>query len=135
MGGLIAREAKAMVPSACVWLDGRVQRGQPLSQRALNGAVRSRDPFQLVVGGWLIRRLSPDANPIEIADLPKRRDEQVLLDAMGAEAANVHLGSPQQRTSILADLQRRKSHWLRAAAKTMADVARDDWKAFRRRRR
>ena len=47
-GGLIAREAKAMVPSACVWLDGRIRRGQSLYQRAIEGAVRSPAPFQFI---------------------------------------------------------------------------------------
>jgi hypothetical protein len=130
-GGLIAREAKAMVPSACVWLGRRIRRGQSLYQRAIEGAVRSHDPFQFIAGTWLIRRLSPDANPIEIADLPKKRDEETLLYAMGTEAANVHLGSPRQVKGVLADLQRRNAKWLRTAAKGMTDATRQEWKAFR----
>jgi hypothetical protein len=131
-GGLLAREAKAMVPSACVWIDRQVRHGQPLYQRAIDGAVRSRDPFQVIAGTWLIRRLSPDANPIEIAELPKKRDEETLLYAMGTEAANVHLGSGRQIRAVLADLQRRRANWLRQAAKAMADVTRHEWKVFRR---
>jgi hypothetical protein len=131
-GGLIAREAKAMVPSACVWLNRRVRHGQSLYQRAMDGAVRSRDPFQSIVGAWLVRRLSPDANPIEIADLPRKRDEETLLHAMGTEAANVHLGSARQVGRIRADLQRRKANWLRVAAKAMADATRHEWKTFRK---
>jgi hypothetical protein len=94
-------------------------------------AVRSRDPFQTIRGQWLIRRLSPDSNPIEIADLPKIRDEHTLLHAMGSEAANVHLGSDRRINSILADLRRRKSTWLRAASKDMAKTVAREWKAFR----
>jgi hypothetical protein len=131
-GGLIAREAKAMVPSACVWLNQRVRRGQPLYKRAIDGAVRSRDPFQVIAGTWLIRRLSPDANPIEIADLPRKRDEQTLLHAMGTEAANVHLGSARHIDRIKADLQRRRANWLRVAAKAMAEATRHEWKAYRK---
>ena len=131
-GGLIAREAKAMVPSACVWLSRRVQRGQSLYERVIDGAVRSRDPFQFIVGNWLIRRLSPDANPIEIADLPKKRDEETLLHAMGGEAANVHLGSGRQIDRVKADLQQRKANWLRAAAKDMAEATRHEWKIYRK---
>lgn len=41
---------------------------------------------------WLIRRLSPESNPIEISDLHKERNEEQLLYAMGSEAANVHVG-------------------------------------------
>jgi hypothetical protein len=131
-GGLIAREAKAMVPSACLWLRGRSRRGQPLYQRALEGAVRSPDPVQSIQGTWLVRRLSPDANPIEIASLPKERDEETLLRAMGAEAANVHLGSRRQIPSVRADLRRRKANWLRDAARAMAEATRHDWKRFRK---
>jgi hypothetical protein len=134
-GGLIAREAKAMVPSACVWLDGRIRRGQSLYQRAIEGAIRSHDPFQSIAGTWLIRRLSPDANPIEIAELPKKRDEETLLQAMGTEAANVHLGTPRQVNRVLADLQGRNANWLRTAANAMTDATRHEWKTFRGARR
>jgi hypothetical protein len=131
-GGLIAREAKAMVPSACVWLLGREGRGQSLYQRALDGAVRSPDPFQSIRGTWLVRRLSPDANPIAIADLPKKRDEATLLRAMGTEAANVHVGTARHINAVQADLQRRKANWLRVAASAMADATRHEWKRYRK---
>jgi hypothetical protein len=130
-GGLVAREAKAMVPSAHAWLEGRVSHRQSCYQRTMAGAVRSRDPFQTIRGGWLIRRLSPDSNPIEIADLPEERDEDTLLHAMGAEAANVHLGGDRRVKGILADFGRRKSTWLRSAAKDMAKAMEREWKVFR----
>ena len=72
-----------MLPSACVWLDGRIRNRQSYYQKAIQFAVRSHDPFQKVVGAWLIRRLSPESNPIEIADLPEERDKGTLLYAMG----------------------------------------------------
>jgi hypothetical protein len=50
---------------------------------------------------------------------------------MGSETANVHLGSGRRVNSILADLGRRKSTWLRAAAKKMAKAMEREWKAFR----
>jgi hypothetical protein len=131
-GGCIAREAKATVPSACAWLSGNVGRGQSNYQRAIRSAVRSRDPYQTIVGGWLIRRLSPDSNPIEIDDLPKQRDEELLLHAMGSEAANVHLGTRGQTNKILKDLRRRKSNWLRSAAKDMAKTMERECKEFRK---
>jgi hypothetical protein len=130
-GGYVAREAKAMVPSASVWLRSQVSHCQSYYERAIKSAVRSHDPYQRIVGSWLIRRLSPDANPIEISDIPKQRDEEVLLQAMGAEAANVHLGSNGQAKTILADLHRRKSKWLRSAAKDMAKAMEEDWKEYR----
>jgi hypothetical protein len=131
-GAFIAREAKATIPSSCVWLSGTVDHCQTYYETAIKNAVRSHDPYQKMVGSWLIRRLSPDANPIEIEDLPKQRDEMTLLHAMGAETANVHLGTKRQRKKILSDLQRRKSNWLRNAAKEMAKATERDWKKYRR---
>lgn len=130
-GGHIAREVKAMLPSACVWLDGHIGHRQSHYQKAIQFAVRSHDPFQKIVGTWLIRRLSPESNPIEIADLPEERDEETLLYAMGSEAANVHLGSKRQVANILRDLRRRRSSWLRSAAGDMAKVLEGDWKKYR----
>ncbi len=131
-GAWIAREAKATIPSSCVWLNGTVDHCQTYYETAIKSAVRSHDPYQKMVGGWLIRRLSPDANLIEIEDLPKKRDEMTLLNAMGAEAANVHLGTKRQRRKIVRDLQGRKSGWLRNSAKEMAKATERDWKKYRR---
>ena len=130
-GGHIAREAKAMLPSACVWLDGRIRNRPSYYQKAIQSAVRSHDPFQKIVGTWLLRRLSPESNPIEIADLPEERDEETLLYAMGSEAANVHLGSKRQVANILKDLRRRESNWLRSAARDMAKAMESEWKRYR----
>jgi hypothetical protein len=129
-GGCIAREAKAMLPSSCVWLTGGNRRSQSYYRQAITAAVRSADPFQKIEGAWLIRRLSPDSNPIEIKDLPKKRDEEALLHAMGREAANVHLGSKRVVSKILQDLRRRKADWLRSAAKEMAKATERDWKKY-----
>jgi hypothetical protein len=129
-GGFIAREAKAMLPSSCVWLSGKLGRSPSYYREAITAAVRSRDPFQRIEGIWLIRRLSPDSNPIEIEDLPQKRDEEALLHAMGTEVANVHLGSKRVVNRILQDLRRRKACWLRSAAKEMAKVTERDWKRY-----
>jgi hypothetical protein len=44
----------------------------------------------------------------------------------------VHLGSGRRVKRVLADVGRRKSNWLRAAAKDMAKATEQEWKAFRR---
>jgi hypothetical protein len=130
-GGCIAREAKAMVPSSCAWLNGRSGDRNSYYQQAIARAVRAHDPFQKTVGRWIIRRLSPDSNPVEIGCLSKKRDEEKLLHAMGSEAANVHLGSRPRIKDILKDLDRRKTNWLRSAAKAMANAIEKDWKEYR----
>lgn len=130
-GGYIAREAKLMVPSACAWLNNEVEKGQPWYEKAISSAVRSPDPFQLIDGAWLIRRLSPDSNPIDIQTLPKHSDEEVLLTAMGSETANIHLGTKIQTKKISKDLKMRKRGWLQDAAARMAKVLEKDWKRYR----
>jgi hypothetical protein len=131
-GGFVAREAKSMLPSACTWLRGEIGQSQSHYQEAIRSAVRSPDPFQTIEGEWLIRRLSPDSNPIDIQRLPKHRDEYLLLRAMGSEAANVHLGSKHQTANILNDLHNRKSKWLQEAAIRMARVVEKDWNRYRK---
>jgi hypothetical protein len=130
-GGCIAREAKAMLPSACIWLQGKQGRGQSYYRETIRSAVRSHDPYQEISGPWLIRRLSPDSNPIDIEDLPKQRDEELLLHAMGSEVANVHLGTTRQVRNVLKDISRKKANWLRNAAKQMARAVEKEWKEYK----
>jgi hypothetical protein len=129
-GGYVAREAKRVVPSASLWLEGRISCRQSYYQKAMTSAVRSQDPHQRIWKSWLLRRLSPDSNPIKIDELSAKRDEDTLLHAMGSEAANVHLGQPRQAEAILKDLRKRDSSWLHAAARRMAKTTLRDWKAY-----
>jgi hypothetical protein len=131
-GGCIAREAKLTIPSASAWLNRQVGHGQSWYEEAISSAVRSPDPFQVIDGSWLIRRLSPDSNPIDIQKLPKHSDEEMLLTAMGSEAANVHLGTKNQAGKILKDLKMRKRGWLQDAAASMARVLEKDWRRYRK---
>jgi hypothetical protein len=129
-GGCVAREAKAIVPSACVWRAGQT-RDHNYSERLLKSAIRAHDPFQSVREGWLIRRLSPDSNPIEIFRWPKERDETVLLRSMGREVANIHLANPRRIAAVMDQLKSLPGDWLHASAKTMAKALEKDWKHYR----
>ena len=130
-GSLVAREAKAMLPSACVWATGA--RGTAIAtQRLAQGAIRSPDPFYAVEKGWLLRRIGPHCSRIELAHFPKRADERRILQAMGRETANVHFASADAIPAIKRDLRRRGRKWLRRAAGTMADAVLRDWKAWRK---
>jgi hypothetical protein len=51
---------------------------------------------------------------------------------MGSEAANIHLGSRGQGKRIVKDLRRRKSKWLRAAAKDMVKTIEREWNEYRK---
>jgi len=129
-GGYIAREVKFTIPSASVWNEGRTGRGERYHDRLIESAVRSHDPYQQISKGWLVRRLSPDSNPVDIEDLPSKRDELTLLSAMGREVGNVHLGSKTRVSAVLKDLRSRNSKWLRNAAKSMAKVVVKEWKEY-----
>ncbi len=126
-GGLVAREAKAAVPSALVWTRHGETRSTDAA-RLLKRAIRVPDPFFAVHAGWVVRRLAPDCSRIELSDLPGRRDEQRLLRAMGWETANMHLGT--DRAGIRADLRRRPRRWLADAALRMTDAVGKDWRAW-----
>jgi Uncharacterized protein conserved in bacteria (DUF2252) len=130
-GGEVAREVKALVPSSCVWAAGGSGREQPYYTRAMSHAIRSPDPYQRVIGRWIVRRLSPDSNPIMMASLDGKHDELRLLHAMGIETANIHLGTRRQMNAVLADLSRRPRRWLRRTAKVMARAVERDWKDYR----
>lgn len=132
-GGMIAREAKTLVPSACVW----AQRGQGpteiLYSTMLERSVRCRDPFVRMEGIWLLRRLSPYCSRIELTALPRKRDEDKLLYAMGWETANVHLGDHKRIKDLQRDLATRKGKWLMKAAKAMAQATLRDWQDWSKR--
>jgi uncharacterized protein DUF2252 len=127
-GGKIAREAKALAPSACLWArDSHGSKGI-MYQSMMEQAVRCRDPFVRMEGHWLVRRLSPYCSRIELTSLPRKRNEGKLLYAMGWETANVHLGNHKVIKAVQRDLTKRKAKWLREAAKAMTKATLNDWK-------
>jgi hypothetical protein len=126
--GWIAREAKASAPPASAWAAGADTR--PRIADAVAGAVRSPDPFYRLVGGWIVRRLAPRCSRIELGELVTA-DVRQLLAAMGAEAANVHLGTPDISPAILSDMDRRPEGWLQEAARAMCEFLEKDWQDWR----
>jgi hypothetical protein len=125
----IAREAKALVPSALVFVSGIQE--DPLRRAVLlQSAVRVPDPFLRFQRRWIIRRLAPDCLKVELGQFPTRRQDHMLLRAMGWETANTHLatGKPQR---LLKDFDRRPKRWLEKAVSAMAGAVRKDWKVWR----
>ena len=99
-----AREAKALVPSALYWLR-RQDRMPSQTATLLQRAIRTPDPYFQVHDRWLIRQVAPDIAKIEMRADP--RDKRLaltsaLLQLMGRETANIHLGSFSR-----ADLEKR----------------------------
>jgi len=117
-GGAVAREAKALAPSACVWAAEGKGTAPIHYQEILDRSVRCPDPFVRLQKRWIVRRLAPDCSRIELASLPAEHDTLHLLHAMGWETANIHLGTQTAR-AILADLEKRPRGWLLHAARRM----------------
>jgi hypothetical protein len=133
-GGRVARETKALTASALQWLYPQQTPSEILYGAILKRAVRCPDPYVQLRGHWIVRRLSPHCSRIELETLGTSRGECRLLEAMGRETANVHVGTEEKRRSILKDLRKRKGNWLLAAATSMADAAQKDWRVWRERR-
>lgn len=129
-GGRIAREAKVAVPSAWGWANGKPDNRRIFINDGVERAVRCKDPFFGVVDGWIVRRLAPDCARVELTELPKNRDERLLLESMGWETANWHLGTEGAAKAILADLKKRDSDWLVNAVKGMYSATRKDHKVW-----
>jgi hypothetical protein len=130
-GGRIAREAKALAPSACYFASNKAGSTRTFYQDIVDRALRVPDPCLGVRGRWIVRRLAPDCARVELVDLPARHDESVLLYSMGYETANVHLGTKNARSIISRDLATLVPRWLQAAAKRMTELVTEDWKQWR----
>ncbi len=129
-GAKVAREAKALAPSACVWAYARNGSKKIRYPEILENACRAADPFVRTRGRWLLRRLAPDCSRIELTDLPRKVDEEQLLESMGFETANIHLGSGSVRKVVRRDIARRRSGWLHEATKIMADQIIEDFQEW-----
>jgi Uncharacterized protein conserved in bacteria (DUF2252) len=129
-GGYIARETKALTPSACVWaLDKSSSKIH--YDRVMNGAVRCIDPLVRTTGGWIVRRLAPDCSKIDLASLPRTGDVSRLIEAMGRETANVHVAAGKSvLKDVRKDLKSRGRRWLDKAAQVMVEGVQKDWQVW-----
>jgi uncharacterized protein (DUF2252 family) len=134
-GGRIAREAKALVGSGAGWAADPARVPAVHYAAIVAGAVRCADPFLEVRDRWVVRRLAPDCSRIEFTVAPTPSDQRRLLASMGAETANVHLGSGKRRVAaVRADLRKRDPEWLRVASKVMERATLADHAAWQRAR-
>ena len=65
-GGRVAREAKALAPSAWLWATDHADDRTIRCDEIVRGAIRVPDPTLRAVGPWLIRRLAPHCSRIEL---------------------------------------------------------------------
>lgn len=128
-GGEICREAKKLAPSACLWARQRRENSQH-TMKLLKRAKRVPDPIYQVKDKWLVRRLAPHCSKIEVAHLPKKRDELELLRAMGFETANIHLGS-LEAFDIRRVTRKKWKRELRRAVENMTEITLEDWRVWK----
>ncbi|MBI3653650.1 MAG: DUF2252 family protein [Acidobacteria bacterium] len=122
-----AREAKELTASACLWALDDKGSGAIHYPTILTRAVRCPDPFLRLYNSWVVRRLSPDYNRIDLVEV-EEGDLPRLLYAMGVETANIHLGSGADAIkAVHKDLKKREKNWLVEAAETMHDKTKADW--------
>lgn len=131
-GGRIAREAKALVASACYWAENQVGPSEILYQTIISRAIRCADPFVQLRGRWIVRRLSPHCSRIELTTLKAQGEEMRLLRSMGWETANIHLGTRAARKPILIHMQKQTGKWLHLATLRMLETVREDWKSWKK---
>src|SRR5882762_6446150 len=128
-GALMAREAKAIRPSAWVWAK-KAASAELYCDKLMQRSIRVPDPCLRFHGRWVVRRLAPDCSRIELASLSKDRDEARLLYSMGWETANMHFSTPQAIAKVKHDLSARRGRWLHKTAKSMLAATRKDWKKW-----
>lgn len=131
-GARIAREAKALAPSACLYADGDDRSTKIFYAKILKRAIRCPDPFVHIEATWVLRRLAPDCSRIDLSTLPEGRDENMLLFCMGWEIANIHTGTLEKRKDVLKDLRSRHHMWLERAVGKMSEQVDKDHRTWRK---
>jgi hypothetical protein len=129
-GTFVAVEAKALIPSAALWAQKKLNGADIQYEELLARTVRRPDPILKVYEGWVVRGLAPDRCRIGLSELGPERDEKRMMHAMGWETANIHLGTRPMVKHILEDLKVRKENWLRKSAEKMVAVTLKDWEMW-----
>lgn len=128
-GENVAREAKALLPSANFLASGKTPEKNYIEQIAGN-AVREPDPLVTLHDNWIVRELSPTSSKVELGEIAKVKDELRLLYSMGYETGNIHQGTKNAAPKILKNLDARDDGWLVDAVKAMTTDVKEDHVAW-----
>jgi len=129
-GAPIVREAKALVTSA--WYRAQGYKNRDIRCEIADGRFRPLDPWYRIKNNLVVRRLSPNNRKIEVENSKSTLFTRDMLETMGFELANVHLGTADCRPAIELDLKKRKRGWLTVNARKASDATAQeykDWKA------
>ena len=135
-GGRIAREAKALIPSAWDWAHGRHDAPSRFADLS-SGPHRSPDPWLRVENGFIFRRIAADSrkvnllkNPDTNAAEPDASAVAKLLAAMGFELGAIHAADASRTQAIENDLDGRDPDWLHNAAEAASARVVADYEAW-----
>lgn len=129
-GAPVVREAKALLTSA--WSRVHGGGGKIRGGEIANGRFRPLDPWYRIKKHIVVRRLSPNNRKIEAEENSGSLLTPDMLQMMGFDLANAHLGATDHREAIGQDLKIRKRGWFSANAKTAAGAITreyEEWKA------
>jgi hypothetical protein len=88
------------------------------------------DPFLEIHRRWIVRRIAPDCVRIEVGNDQNGLNEPLLLESMGKETANIHLGTRKSRQAVIDHLKELQGDSLFAAAERMVAATIKDWELF-----
>lgn len=143
-GGIIVREAKALVPSAWLWAnqEREASYAEALAAKKIYffevvaRSVRAADPSLMIRDRWAVRRLGPDAFKVEIQQLGLKRGEEAeltkkLFEAMGKEVGNIHSPNSNSPSEILDHIGRMSNNhspkWLEKGSMNMVEQIQQDF--------
>jgi hypothetical protein len=121
-GGFVAREIKAAAPSSAHLGVADIEDATADYRQIEAHAIRVRDPHLRLEARWVLRRLSPESRKIEIKALCTVANWRDLLGAMGAELANVHIGTALTTAPLLGWLEKYNTTRAVEAALRAADA-------------
>jgi uncharacterized protein (DUF2252 family) len=127
-GAPVVREAKSLVGSAWTLAHKGTHRQTSYDDVAA-GQYRPIDPWHSVRGNIVVRRLSPNNRKLEVDDGSAVFSADVL-QAMGFDLANVHLGTASV-DELKRELSRRKRGWLVQSSTRAAEAVTQDFKQWK----
>lgn len=127
-GAPVVREAKSLVGSAWTLAHKGTHR-QTRYDDVATGQFRPIDPWHSVRGDIVVRRLSPNNRKLEVDDGSAVFSTDVL-QVMGFDLANVHLGSANG-DALRLELSKCKRGWLAQSSMEAADALTQDFKQWK----
>jgi uncharacterized protein (DUF2252 family) len=131
-GGQVVREAKALVPSGWIRANNKKPSQHLHVQEISRGRYRAPDPWYSANDKLAVRRLSPNNRKINVDKEPEMLLDLPMLEAMGHELANIHLGTGEHRAAVENDLAGRKKGWLTHATEAAVKSVNDEFKDWSR---